>query len=60
MVLMCSECRKGFEPPFKSEEYSIWIDACKDDNEWLCLECAGVGFLKNVPKYISIVDEKEK
>jgi hypothetical protein len=65
MVLMCSECRKGFEPPFDSAEFRSWLDAIVEiykgaEPEWLCLECAGVEFLKNVPKCISIVDEKEK
>ena len=62
MVMICSKCQKAFEPPFDSAENSCWLDAIIEIYEgtgvapdWLCLECAGVEFLKDVPKYISIV-----
>ena len=61
MVMICSKCQKAFEPPFDSAEFRSWkLDAIVEiyegaEPEWLCLECAGVEFLKDVPKYISIV-----
>ena len=55
MVFVCSECQKGFEPPFDSAECQVWLDAL--DDEWKCLGCAGLGFLKDLSEshYISIV-----
>ena len=57
MVIKCSECQKGFEPPFDPNEFLVWIDAIEDGDDWKCLDCAGVGFLKDLSKsrYISIV-----
>ena len=59
MVIVCSECQKGFEPPFDPTEFLVWIEALGDD--WECLDCAGVGFLKDLSEspYISIVAPDE-
>ena len=62
MVMICSKCQKAFEPPFDSAEFQCWLDAiigiyeCTGvASDWLCLECAGVEILKDIPKCISIV-----
>ena len=52
MVMICSKCQKAFEPPFDSAEFRSWLDAIVEiyegaEPEWLCLECAGVEFLKD-------------
>ena len=58
MVIVCSECQKGFEPPFDPDEYLVWIDALDDD--WKCLDCAGVGFLVGISELhcISILSDE--
>ena len=47
MTLSCHDCQKGFEPPFENEAFSVWLEACKQVEEYLCLACAGLSFLKS-------------
>ena len=55
MIAHCSECHTHFEPPFDDEKLSVWLKVCQKNDEWLCLECAGLEFLES--EYISIEGE---
>ena len=53
-IAQCAECQTHFEPPFDDTELSIWLEVCKENNNWLCLECADLELLKDQTDYISI------
>lgn len=59
-LFRCSDCQTVFEPPFDSQKFRVWMDACVEVDAYLCLECADLELLKDMPACISIADEERK
>lgn len=58
MLLKCQECKRLFEPPYDPVEFKVWIDACAEVEDYLCLSCVGVDGIIGIDSIEILLEEE--